>query len=730
MDPTSPQPSANAPAPNAGAPLVEYIRTSRSNAGYALVVLSAVFLVLTGFLVFKAYRAPATPDAPADKPLAEKNPFEPDKPPELPKAGATANLKRGDYTVGWIGTVLGFLICAAAGAWLLVNVSPAGEEKQRTEARVVILAVGGLLGSVLILFGLWYFYKWSDSLVSWLDKGETKEARWVLIPILMAVTGAGLVFMAIQPARAEERNNTLIRRLVYGSNFALTVLLLLVALVVVNVLFAVRVPNKLDTTETGFYSISDNTVELLRRLDPPVTAYAIIRDNDNRMLGDIRQFLLGCQDSSDGRFKVRFISPVADKKELGTLLGKYPKLELVLAQRGSFGAVVLATGPDESRSAVIPVQEFFSAAGEQMSFEGEARLFKELTLLADNQVKPVVYFTQSNGELSVAPESDAPDRQKAARLKAYLERNYLDVRPLALARENPTIPDDAAVVVIAGPQVPFSEAAVGALRKYVNTPRAADGKKGKLVVLAGVVPGPGGKGVMKTGLEGLLGELNVRLGERFVYTEPTERSEVTDRPELEILARFTNTALREGHPVALAIARATRLLRLVQAREVAPLTAAPGVQARALLETADVTWLEESRLTDVIAAIRQMAGNVGLQRAKEVTEDGRPLAAVVSEGGSARAAVFGSSDFVSDFSVRTISPDGTPLTFVLIGATIDWIRERPPVAAVGIEAKKYREYTFPEPAGVDTTRLLYLPLALGFLAVAGLGAGVWVVRRR
>src|SRR5262249_33553379 len=152
------------------------------------------------------------------------------------------------------------------------------------------------------------------------------------------------------------------------------------------------------------------------------------------------------------------------------------------------------TGTDESRHAVIPVREFFSTTGDQ--FEGEARLFKELTLLADNQVKPVVYFTQSNGELSVVPEAELPDRQKAGRLRAYLEKNYLDVRPLTLARENPTIPDDAAVVVVAGPQVPFSEAAVGALRKYVSTPRAADGKKGKLIVLAGTVPGPGGKGVM------------------------------------------------------------------------------------------------------------------------------------------------------------------------------------------------------------------------------------------
>ena len=234
--------------------------------------------------------------------------------------------------------MLAFLITGAAGMFLIAGPVPVGEEKQRGEARVLLLAVGGLLGGALILFGLWYFYRWSDSLVNWIDKGEAKEARWVLIPILMVVTGAGLVFVAIQPARAEERNNATVRRLVYGSNFGLTVLLLLVALVVANVLFAVRVPNKLDATETGFYSLSENTTDLLRRLDPPVTAYAIVPDSiGGRLVGDIRQFLVNAQDASDGKFKVKFVGTVGKPDELNTLIGKYPQLELILSQRGSTG---------------------------------------------------------------------------------------------------------------------------------------------------------------------------------------------------------------------------------------------------------------------------------------------------------------------------------------------------------------------------------------------------------
>ena len=102
----------------------------------------------------------------------------------------------------------------------------------------------------------------------------------------------------------------------------------------------------------------------------------------------------------------------------------------------------------------------------------------------------------------------------------------------------------------------------------------------------------------------------------------------------------------------------------------------------------------------------------------------------VSEKGTARAVVFGNSFFVSDDAVRQSRSASAPLSFDLIGVSIDWLRDKPSIAVAGIESKKYSEYRFPQPAGVDTMRILYLPLGLAFLTVLGLGAGVWVIRRR
>jgi uncharacterized membrane protein len=726
MEPTPNAPPPNAPPPNAPTPLVEYVRTQRQNAGTLLAVVAVAFLALGGYFALKAFRTSPAAEKPAEKAKAEDDTEldrpAPEKPPEA------ANLKRGEYSVGWVSCLAAFLCLGAVAGWLLFTPPVGDEAKQRSDARVAILAAGGLLGTLALVVGLVLFYRWSDSLVAWLDRNEAREARWVLIPLLTMVLGAGLIFFAIQPARAEERNNASIRQLVYGANFGLTVLLLLVAFVVVNVVFSLRVPNKLDATSSGFYTVSDTSRELLGRLDSTVTAHAVLPESpDDRVLGDVRQLLLAFQDASGGKFQVKFVATTMTRA-LADLMARYPQLELTMSDRrqGRFGAVVLTAGPDEKRHAVIPTPEFFSDQGR--NFVGESRLFKEVALLADNQVKPVVYFTQSNGELAITPGAEVPPEQSGARLRAYLEKNYLDVRPLNFKLDAPAVPDDAAVVVVAGPRVPFSDAASGALRKYLTTPRGSEGKKGKLILLAGTVAGPGNKGLLKTGLEGLLGEFNVRLGEKFVYTIPTEQ-----HPFAEVAsAGFNQAAGMNRHQITTALARAVSALSMPFPREVTRLGTSPAYQASILLGSINPTWLEDDRVDrrELTNVLRQLLQNEQVQVAKAVNERGRPLAVVVSEGASPRLAVYGSTVFASDEQARDMPPETAPFTFDLIGVTVDWLRERPSIAAVGVKSKEYEEYKFPDPATVDATRLVYLPLGLGLLAVVGLGAGVWVIRRR
>jgi hypothetical protein len=722
MNPNDPAPVSN-PVP-AIQPVVDFVCKQRQNVAYLFLGLSVLCLIATIFLATRAFKA-----APADPTKTEEKKADEEKPPipELPKAEA-ANPKKPSYMVGWIGGLFAFLITATVGAYLQVMPPKTGSAAQQREARVLLLAAGGLLGAALILFGGAYFYLWSDSIIGWLDKGEIKEMKWVIIPLLMVAAGGGLVFAAVQPARAEERNDSGIRRLVYGSNFAVTVLLLFVVLIVLNVVVGMKVPNQLDTTETGFYTLSNSTREFLGKLAEPATLYVIMPESGDRIANDIRQFAYTAQDAADGKLNVKFVSPVSNKTELARLQEKYPRLG-----RDSLGVLITA-GDDEKRSAFVSIQDIFDVdprTGRMSGFAGEAKVMKELRFLADNEQKAVIYFTQSNGELSIAGGAPGENAMLAGStantLKAYLERNYFDVRPLTFTPKTTAVPADASVVIVAEPVTALSPAAVDALRKYMSS------NKGKLIVLAGAAPGPNDKGIAKTGLEPLLAEFNVRLGEKFLYAEPSQ--EIPRHNYL--LVRF-NPKL--DNPVAQQFARMGLLFE--NPREVSPIQGGnPQFQAAVLMYSPPgrPTWLEDDRLAlnDVNRVIKDMNENEAVQTRKNLSDGPRMLAVVVSEGGApsphggpppaakGRLMVIGNSSLFSDaIAERMKNP---PLD--IIGTGIEWLRDRPPLASEA-EVKKYKEYQPPEPASVDTTRLVYLPLGLALLLVTGFGTGVWVMRRK
>jgi hypothetical protein len=741
--PTPPTP-ATAPTPAAGwNPLVESIRTNRVNAAYLLLGLAAVFLGVAVWLASKAERPAAAPPPAADA----ANPDAP-PPPEV------ADPRKTDYRVGWIGAGLAALVCGGVGASLFARPARPTVEEQRTQARTLVLTVGGLLGALLIVLGGAYFYLWSESLTKWLDRGEAKEMRWVVIPFLMVVAGAGVVFAAIQPARADERNNQTLRRLVYGSNLALTVLLLSVALVAANVVISLKVQNKLDATETGFYTLGEGTKRLLAGLSEPVTAYVVMLDDDTRGTNDVKQLMYSAQDAAPpGKFTPKFVSPVSNKAEIQRLQEKYPKLT-----KGATG-VLLAIGEEGGRHAFISEddlikQEPSMRPGDrgQLSFVGEAAIVRELNFLDQQEKKPVVYFTQSNGELSLSSGGGAAAAfggagREASQLKTFLERNYIDVKALELSGATPKVPDDATVVVVADPQSPLSEGAAKALKEYATTTSPArNGKHGKLVVAAGTGGGLAGlkdKRPPKTGLEGVLGEFGVKLGEQFIYTEPTRQIPVP------AVASVAFPAAAQNNPIVQAIAPRVPVIPFLMPREVTT-AGTPGgpFQVTPILIThpARHTWVEDEKLDDPFQTYEDLEDgrNASLRARKQYSGTPRNVGVVVAESaapnphmggggsGDGRAVVIGngwifSNEFASQFGGRGTT--STPPTFDLLSVSIDWLRGRPPLPP-GLEGKRYEMYTFPQSEAISTTRLLYLPLGLAVIAVAGLGAGVWVMRRK
>jgi hypothetical protein len=717
-------PTPDAP-PTAPAPVADYVAANRIPVAVALIAVGVVCLAVGGYYLAKGFNA-----AKVEKKA--------EKPDEAAPEVEIADPNRPAYFAAGILGVFGAVVGVGVGGSLLARPPRPDPAGRRAEARTTILLAGGLFGFVLMLAGLWFFYLWFGSLTTWLDQGKRGEAKWVLGPILVFVLGAALAFAAAQPARAEERNNPLLRRLVYGTNLGLTALLLLLVLTVGNVFAAVRVPNQLDVTESGFYTLDDSTRQVIAELDQPVTAYSTLseslaqNDTDARMIRDARNLLTAAQDVNPSKFRVRSLSPQLDQAEVSRLAAKFPQFD-----KQDMG-ILLVAGEDESRASFIRASELFTTDFEGRTptvvFQGEARLVRELLFLSEGKTRPVVYFTQGHGELEIAPRARGAAVQPAGvrtanQIRTALENNNVDVRPLVFDPANPKVPDDATVVAVADPATPMPKEQAEAIRKFMTEPRPGDTKKkGKLIVLTSPHPKPeNNAGVVGTGLEDMLAGFGVRLGTEYIYNEPLQNVSY----DLALTA-MNVAAVRARNPVALAFSR--RRLIMPNCREVNP-PGGPGGPFQVVplfVSMPDrITWLEPDPLTNPAQRWEQLLKNPGLRNGRGFTDEPRSLSVLVSEppepgakGANpiARVAVYGSGEFFADPEAGG-RPSQTPAE--LFAATLDWLRDRP---VVNIANKNYHQYTLK--AEPDAARILYLPVGVTVLGVLAVGFGMWVFRQK
>ena len=726
---SDPLPPAPLSAPAGG--MTGFVIAQRATFGWVLVALGLLFA--TGGLYCAARwvngppgaaaKAAVTPDEDKDKPEV--------RPPDP---------RRTEVILGTIVGLMGAVAGLGVGGILVGGLPPATARGQLLDAREKILLAGGLFGLVFMAGGIGFFLVSFATLARWLDEKAPPAGAWEPVAALLAfLVGAGLAFLAAQPARAEERNHPLLRRLVYGLNVGLTTLLLLLLLVVGNVVAALRVPQRLDTTASGFYTLSPATRELIAGLDQPVTVYSTLPDDEGadtsaHLIRDARTLLTACQDANPARFKVRFLSPGSNRGEIARLAAKYPAFD-----RQALG-VLLTVGEDEARSAFLRAEDLFTqeveGRSQQYVFQGEAKLVRELLFLAENKTKPTVYFTQGSGELEVVPGAGRAGRgggrRAATQLREALEKAYATVKVLEPDAADPKVPDDATVVVVADPQVPLPKEQADALRAYMlGGGPGAGGRKGKLVVLTSPHPTPGGGGVAETGLEPVLAGLGVRVGREYLLNQPAQGASFADAFLL------VNPDLADArNPLAQAFE--SRVLVVPDCREVAPAGGAGGpYRAESLFVTLPRrrTWLEPDPPADPGRSLVETAQSRELSIARKMTLAPRSVGVLVSEepppgakpgdraAPTGRAAVYGSGAFFADPAGRRGAGAGVPAE--LLVATVDWLRDRP--AAANIASKTYGRYVpKPEP---DETRIFLLPVGATLIGLIALGLGVWAVRR-
>jgi hypothetical protein len=649
----------------------------------------------------------------------------------------------------WWLTVLALVTLAVA----LLNLTytpgaqTGGRMSEGERLRFIAVLLGGLLGVCTAAYGFLLPFTEYQSVFAGGFEEWRKNRGAIGLTLLPFFGGLILAFLSLMLTAGLERSSAAARRLLYGYNAVLSGLLLLFILLLVNVLpYSGVWPFKAlaqtsDWTSTGLYSLSQATKERLAKLDKPVKVYVILSSQDG--IGNEVDTLFSNLREYTNRITVDTLSPDINFKQVDELVTKYQLTD----PRGLL--IVYGTDPDTSYE-FVPRKELYTDTSTEetrrFAFKGEAAFTKALTYLSEGKTKPIVYFTQGHGELDFNDRAaDRPDKGIGVAADLLGQASY-ETKPLPFEAQDPKVPDDADIVVVARPRLDFSPAAVTALRNFAS---GGGKKKGKLFILLDVVPTRDGK-MGKTGLEPMLAEFGVQVGnDRLVALQ----NDVSNNP-LEFLAvtnpKGDNPIARafypkgSGRPVAFS---------MVDVRTVSPAPPNPGAPPR---YTADSLMsvvrqfapIPESDLnadpTTVIARLRAEARKdpkelEKVQRMVLSTETS--IAVTVSEtkgqappipghefmGGESqpRMVVFGDASWVCNSEVS--GRDGR-LNYDLFSSCVNWLRERPDIGAQAVAEKTRSEFSLPKDVG--GLRLLLLPVTLILLTVVCLGTGVWVVRRR
>jgi ABC-type uncharacterized transport system involved in gliding motility auxiliary subunit len=267
------------------------------------------------------------------------------------------------------------------------------------------------------------------------------EFTWY-IKVGLGLGIAGLLFYAA--VMGPSLGRALLRReTLREMNGAVYVVALLAIFGLVNYV-AYRRHTQWDLTKTGRYTLSDQTRQILKKLDKKITVTALYPTSARQPGGADRgrvEDLLKQYRALNDKLDIKFIDPYTNPKVI---------YEKGLDQGMKTLPMVLFEGENNRREEVTGATE---------------RDFTGALLKLTTTQKKKIYFLQGHGELN--PDLSDP-RTGMSAISAALKAQQHDVAPLTLQGLKPSVPADTAVLVVAGPKIDFRPAEKEAVKSYLN----------------------------------------------------------------------------------------------------------------------------------------------------------------------------------------------------------------------------------------------------------------------
>jgi ABC-type uncharacterized transport system involved in gliding motility auxiliary subunit len=295
------------------------------------------------------------------------------------------------------------------------------------------------------------------------------------------------------------------RRILEGTNFVIYTLVGIAILVALNFYVNRYFSKRWDLTPNKKFSLSPQSVKILKNLDRNVTIYDFERQGGTQSHHD----LLDNYDAESPHVSVQYVDPDRD-----------PALARQYEVR-SYGTIVVASGSSHFQAQTTDEEGVTNAL---------IRLLKG---------QKTVYFIQGHGERDLS--SDA--RNGYSELKKEFENENYQVKTLILLQKM-AIPADCSILVIAGPHTEYLPQETDVISKYV------DGG-GRLLML--VDPG-----VQLPNLAKLLADWNVTLRNDLVIDENPLARLAGAEPSMPLIIKYG------ASPIVEPIARTATLFPLTR----------------------------------------------------------------------------------------------------------------------------------------------------------------------
>lgn len=467
-------------------------------------------------------------------------------------------------------------------------------------------------------------------------------------------------------------------------SYTLIVVALIAALIGIN-LAATRYHYRFDFTKARRFTLSQKTKEVIGQLKETIKITAFISEGSST--GSEIKNLLKEYDFISSKIDVSFYDPEKDP----ALAKKYNVQE--------YNTIIVE---DLKHQRTISQYNLYSPGLNQysMDFNGEQAVTRAILELG-KQTQAVIYFLAGHGEASLISDLD--------QFNLFLKGEGYTTKQLELPVTS-TIPEDAKLIVAAGPQRDLAAKERDMLGNFVKS-------GGKMLILLG----PTDPQIPLDGWKGILADLGLKVHDDIV-TDP-ERSFYSDP--------LTPVPLVEKHDVTDTLLEKKLSVIFPYTRSFEALQQIPeGLQVNSLLVTGPKafgeTALEKSQVAldeDDIPGPLHLA--YAISKAGEAEEDETPLAPNTitssdSEIGEPIAVAAGNIAFLGPQSI------GLAGNLDFAASSINWLLKTPNLLTI---PAKTQQPPFVNLTGAMANNIFYTTVVIVPLSIIIIGFVIWWRRR-